>query len=761
MSRRRGEFEHRTSIFEGAFRAWSHLGGLEPEGLESKTASELDPLTNPLENDCRLNGSSKDKGGSDDNDGDKGDGSDKAEGVSGAFGSGGSGFSRRREYPYEPLPRSGLAHPFVQAILSPWLGPDADHDAIQLGLTTLRTWWQHRRKGESGSAVAALGTDKMRGVVEGYTRHFFNLAHCLVTNDREQPPRTLNQKMRELEKIRNKRQKKRAREEEAGKLAALALNAGLAHGLGTGSLSASGGGGGGDPASQDVADANLTPLERLHAAQRRQLAESGGVHSSLPGTSVDVHGKCVPGKIDLPSVVNEVSRQSTQLAHCGGSILPNEVTSSNMSGVVSTEAPSYGDPTTTPVVFISQKGDLQIAMSVDGITCAHCVKIVETVLRGCNGNKSPIEGLLDAAADRVLNAVLIKINKSSNAKRIAYESARNLAMVGYTAKAKELKVSDLRPCGADGKMKMDLDILSSAFEVVASTEPAEVFDWSVPCTCPDNGVLREDCTRHSQMNKLIFEAFERRAQQITQYMSGCGKKFGLECTCGARCKCKNCTKQCNENQAQAQAHASSQQQHYQQLMQQHQDQLNAQALQMQQHQQQQQQQDFQSLQQQLQAGMNVQQMANMMGNAPHCVGLAGAGGMPMGALGMGSGRNSLTSVPFGGRVGHSMSVMPENTFGRTMSGLSSLSIDWENMEDFDVNVDHSAHINNGGVPSPSQALKVTDHIDGIPATHDEMNSPMSAFPNAGTVVGGRRSSLRRNIPMDPEAGQNMQVSFKI
>ena len=44
MSRRRGEFERRTSIFEGAFRAWSHLGGLEPEDLENKPAVDLDPL---------------------------------------------------------------------------------------------------------------------------------------------------------------------------------------------------------------------------------------------------------------------------------------------------------------------------------------------------------------------------------------------------------------------------------------------------------------------------------------------------------------------------------------------------------------------------------------------------------------------------------------------------------------------------------------------------------------------------------------------
>ena len=55
MSRRRGEFEHRTSIFEGAFRAWSHLGGLEPEDLESKQVADLDPLTNPITTDPRLN----------------------------------------------------------------------------------------------------------------------------------------------------------------------------------------------------------------------------------------------------------------------------------------------------------------------------------------------------------------------------------------------------------------------------------------------------------------------------------------------------------------------------------------------------------------------------------------------------------------------------------------------------------------------------------------------------------------------------------
>eukprot|EP00957_Ditylum_brightwellii_P038581 2916792-Ditylum_brightwellii.AAC.1 len=67
-------------------------------------------------------------------------------------------------------------------------------------------------------------------------------------------------------------------------------------------------------------------------------------------------------------------------------------------------------------------------MSVEGITCAHCAKIIETVQCGCNGNKSLSNGLPNAAGDCVLNQVLIKIDHSSNAKRIAVESARNLAM---------------------------------------------------------------------------------------------------------------------------------------------------------------------------------------------------------------------------------------------------------------------------------------------------------------------------------------------
>lgn len=702
MSRRRGEFEHRTSIFEGAFRAWSHLGGLEPEELESRPASDLDPLTNPIEYDSRLKNNKVKKG------------EEIPRNPDG---------SKRREYPYEPLPRSGLAHPYVQAILSPWLGPDADNEAIQLGLTTLRTWWQHRRKGESGSAIAALGTEKMKGVVEGYTRHFFTLAHCLIMNDKEQPPRSLHTKMKELDKIRNKRNKKRAREDEDTKLTVMALNGGF------GGAAVPGGPGGSNEQAQlaaginaDLTDSNLSPLERLHAAQRRQLAESGGIHSTLPGVSnggagandvsalppvVNMKGKCVPGKLDLPGVVDTVSQQAAQLSHRGGGSYPPQVTSSG--GDVGSSQPStqYGDPTTTPVVFVSDKGDIQIAMTVDGITCAHCVKIVETVLRGCNGNKSPIDGLLDAAADRVLCSVLIRIDRASNAKRIAFEAARNLAMVGYTAKAKEMSIVEQ---GADKEGTMDLNALNAAFEVVGSNKSENVFNWTIPCTCPDNGILRDDCNRHSQMSGRLFESFEARVQQVKEYMASSGAKFGMA-------EQKQGRGDPNGLDPSSQMGQQSMNQNKVQQMQGFNDQFNGGMM------------NGGGPPPQISTanmneygdqfgngyggnnGMNMNNMDSGRGQQMSPLGNEDSGGMgnriemPMRGEGRRASRNPSV-ISFGGIGGiRGMSVTSEATFGRAMSGLSALSIDWENLEDFDVNVDHSAHINNTGVGGGLSGMK--------------------------------------------------------
>mmetsp|Transcript_14348 Transcript_14348/g.31321 ORF Transcript_14348/g.31321 Transcript_14348/m.31321 type:complete len:754 (-) Transcript_14348:56-2317(-) len=753
MSRRRGEFEHRTSIFEGAFRAWSHLGGLDPESVESKPTADIDPLTAPLEEDPRLASQRK---------------SGDIKEMKNPDG------SARRQYPYEPLPRSGLAHPYVQAILSPWLGPDADNEAIQLGLTTLRTWWQHRRKGESGSAVAALGTEKMKGVVEGYTRHFFTLAHCLVTQDKEQPPRTLHGRMKELEKARNKRNKGKKGPNDF-------VNKGPMGPTGQGTDLVS-------DIKGDLTDSNLSPLERLHAAQRRQLASTGMIHPQMPGSTqvdvtnppptvpiIDMKGKCVPGKIDLPGIVEKVNHAANQLAHRGGTgggggggnmvPLPAQSIGSN-AGVTHQPAPvqDYGDPNKTPVVFVSGRGDIMVSMEIDGITCAHCVKIVETVLKGCSGNKSPIEGLMDAAADMKLNAVLIKIDKASNAKRIAFEAARNLSMVGYTAKVKEMSIVG---AGADKKATMDLGALSTAFEVVASTDPKDVFNWALPCLCPDNGILRDDCPRHGQMNSRIFEVFDSRAKQVTDHMAGCGMKYGMECTCGPGCTCKNCpihSKQQNNN---ANPDSSDQLDNNEEA------QIMAAAARMQapgRMDSSRQMQPPGPMQSSISSNatfnmgeddpIHIEQKMEFFGVDPSM----GGNGMqqqhrpnmpndmeplnhnqmdPMGDMG-GMGGNSPrrasqrnpSIISYGG-LRH-MSMNSETTFGRAMSGLSALSIDWENLEDFDLEVDHSAHINNA---SPNAGF------GGMPSDMGGMN-------------GARRSSFRR--PHNPgNSDQEAHVSFKV
>lgn len=84
-------------------------------------------------------------------------------------------------------------------------------------------------------------------------------------------------------------------------------------------------------------------------------------------------------------------------------------------------------------------------------------------------------------------------------------------------------------------------------------------------------------------------------------------------------------------------------------------------------------------------------------------------------------------ISFGAR---NMSLASERSYGRAMSGLSALSIDWENMEDFDVTVDHSAHINNN--------VQSNDPLGG----NGTLTGP--AVPGRGGAV-GRRSSLRQSF----------------
>eukprot|EP01083_Nonionella_stella_P105207 302512_1 len=100
-----------------------------------------------------------------------------------------------------------------------------------------------------------------------------------------------------------------------------------------------------------------------------------------------------------------------------------------------------------------------------------------------------------------------------------------------------------------------------------------------------------------------------------------------------------------------------------------------------------------------------------------------------------------------------------------MSGLSALSIDWENMEDFDVDVDHSAGINNdiiqgqqqqnqnpsdGGLGQPQQGGQ-----DGIGAYGQAAAEAAYRGPRVA-----RRSSLRKNLPVN-HGGNMFNVSFNM
>jgi len=380
-------------------------------------------------------------------------------------------------------------------------------------------------------------------------------------------------------------------------------------------------------------------------------------------------------------------------------------------------------------------------MTVDGITCAHCVKIVETVLRGCNGNKSPIDGLLDAAADRALCMVLIKIDKSSNAKRIAFEAARNLAMVGYTAKAKEMSIVS---AGADKKATMDLGALSTAFEIVANTDAKDVFNWKIPCACPDNGILRDDCSRHSQMNRRIFEAFDARERKVSEYMAGCGQKYGMPCTCGPGCRCPNCSEHCKQNQQQQQQQQHLQQQHLEQ-----------------------QQRNMRTVMAQDSSCCTTNTMPQQPMVQPQAVAQQ-ASSIVQHQQGMDYFHDNSTQNPVHHPVHHptqnpdsgfsrrgnnsiisfgnnlrTMSVTSETTFGRAMSGLSALSIDWETLDDFDLNVDHSSHINNNN--------------------REQYVSHYASMPNTVQMAGGRRSSLRKSFMNGPpnDSQEGAHVSFKV
>eukprot|EP00594_Rhizosolenia_setigera_P012219 CAMPEP_0178954472 /NCGR_PEP_ID=MMETSP0789-20121207/9009_1 /TAXON_ID=3005 /ORGANISM="Rhizosolenia setigera, Strain CCMP 1694" /LENGTH=444 /DNA_ID=CAMNT_0020635877 /DNA_START=301 /DNA_END=1638 /DNA_ORIENTATION=+ len=188
MSRRRGEFEHRTSIFEGAYRAWCFFGrNIELSSLEK--SESVSDLASPI----FISSSIPEK--------DVGD-----------------------LYKYEALPRSGLRHPFIPAILSYWLGKDAKNHEITQGLQTLRTWWQHRRKGESNTAKELLGTDEMKALVKKYTLTFFDLIYSVVKLEKGTPPPSITKRIKDLKVAEEDRKRKRMQQFMDEKIQSLVIN---------------------------------------------------------------------------------------------------------------------------------------------------------------------------------------------------------------------------------------------------------------------------------------------------------------------------------------------------------------------------------------------------------------------------------------------------------------------------------------------------------------------------------------------------------
>jgi len=137
------------------------------------------------------------------------------------------------------------------------------------------------------------------------------------------------------------------------------------------------------------------------------------------------------------------------------------------------------------------------------------------VLNGIQGGQSPIQGLLDSVGDRDLSIVLIKVQKCSMAKRIAYEAIQTIKMLGYDGSVKEMSAMD--PTTGTNIKQENLCI---AYDVAAATDPKTIFDWTMECNCSDHSIVKENCSRHSQLSASIADTFDARAKQVRQLLTG-------------------------------------------------------------------------------------------------------------------------------------------------------------------------------------------------------------------------------------------------
>lgn len=275
------------------------------------------------------------------------------------------------------------------------------------------------------------------------------------------------------------------------------------------------------------------------------------------------------------------------------------------------------------------------------------------------------------------------------------------------------------------------------------------------------------------MNKRMFDAFSEREKQVTEYMAGCGMKYGMDCTCGPDCRCKNCPLHEEEQKLRQLGniepntflppmgitssfdYASSLQHGHGMYNSTNENQ-----------QKQSPDYGFNGYSQQKpssDSGFNAYESTVPFNNndasnlyslnesqqqptlnedhlAPLMLGNNHQNMMPPNQQRRVSRVRNNSVLSYGNRGSvregnrsslRGMSITSETTFGRAMSGLSALSIDWENLDDFDLDVDHSAHIN-------------------------------QASPNGGG--GGRRVSATRRSIMSTgsqDGGNGAQVSFKV
>jgi hypothetical protein len=279
------------------------------------------------------------------------------------------------------------------------------------------------------------------------------------------------------------------------------------------------------------------------------------------------------------------------------------------------------------------------------------------------------------------------------------------------------------------------------------------------------------------MNRRIFDAFDAREAQVQDFMAGCASRYGMSCTCGPDCRCAGCP--C---QSKAGAAAESGEEKTNMDNQPSHSDSNS----------------LPSFQQDalLDEPLQIDQPMNFFGIAPpvtmpvnttaaiplmpdrgsyteplplsygisgmtnissidggnqlhsdantHTVGFnVGEGHVRAEGGRRASRRERNPSVLSYGNGPRGMSITSETTFGRAMSGLSALSIDWETLDDddFDLEVDHSAHINNTHIANSGVAAA---------ATHPTPN-------HSGTGM-LKRSSLRRSYVAEDQEG--IHVSFK-